>query len=86
VFLSDAEHKTEAVDGWVTDRSTGGLAVVVGQPVEPGTILSIRTANAPDTVSWYQVEVRSCRPVEADWELGCQWVKAPPWSVLLLFG
>jgi hypothetical protein len=33
-----------------------------------------------------QLEVKNCRLVGSEYELGCQFVRTPPWSVLLLFG
>jgi hypothetical protein len=86
VLLTDAEAKTEPTPGWVLDRSTGGLGLAVGEQVEPGTLLSIRTVNAPRIVPWIQLEVKTCRAEDGCWELGCQFRKTPPWSVLLLFG
>ncbi len=86
VLLTDAECKQEPARGWVIDRSTAGLCLVVSKGVERGTILCVRTVNAPPTVSWVQIEVRSCRKEDDCWELGCQFVKTPPWSELLLFG
>jgi hypothetical protein len=86
VLISDAEVTTEPYSGWVVDRSMGGLGITVPRPVAPGTILSVRTTNAPTTCPWVQVEVRSCREVQREFELGCQFVRTPPWSVLLLFG
>ena len=42
--------------------------------------------NASEQVPWIEIEVRTCRLVEDSWELGCQFVKTPQWSILLLFG
>jgi hypothetical protein len=86
IQVTDANQETKPVPGWVINRSTGGIGVILCEPVEEGVILSIRAANAPAGTPWYQVEVKSCRQGERDWELGCQWVRVPPWSVLLLFG
>jgi hypothetical protein len=86
VLLTDAECKVESVRGWVVDRSTGGLCLAVSEGVEPGTILNVRAANAPPTASWIAIEVKSCRQEGDCWEIGCQFVKTPPWGLLLLFG
>jgi hypothetical protein len=86
IFLSDAEARSDPTPGWVVDRSMGGLCVSVEEPVATGTILSVRAANAPNTIPWIQVEVRNCRATEDRYELGCQFVRTPPWSTLLLFG
>ncbi len=86
ILVSDAEVKTEPYRGWVLDRSTGGMCLAVANEVEKGAVLSVRAVNAPTTTPWVQLEVKSCRQVEGDWELGCQFVKTPSWSVLLMFG
>jgi hypothetical protein len=86
IRVTDEKQAAEPVQGWVINRSTGGLGLVIPEPVAEGTVLSIRAANAPTTVPWYQIQVRSCREADDGWEIGSQWVKAPPWSVMLLFG
>jgi hypothetical protein len=86
VLISDQEVKEQPYQGWILDRSTGGLCLAVGEKVQPGTIVSVRTTNAPVTIPWVQIEVKTCREVDGNWELGCRFVKVPPWSVMLLFG
>lgn len=87
VLISDADAKAEPINGYVLDRSTGGLCLSVGEPIEEGTILTVRTTNAPVTTPWVKIEVRNCRPISSsEWEIGCKFDKTPPWSVLLLFG
>jgi hypothetical protein len=87
VLISDAESKAQPSFGYVLDRSTGGLCLSVAAPIPEGTLLTVRTNHAPQTVPWVRVEVRNCRPVsDKEWELGCKFDKTPPWSVLLLFG
>ena len=73
-------------DGWVVDRSTGGLCIALPREVKVGTVVSIRPSEAPATVQTVEAEVRNCRRSEDGWELGCSFVKTPPWSVLLHFG
>jgi len=87
VFITDAEGKGDPIHGYVLDRSTGGLCLAVGEPIEEGSIVSVKTTNAPITTPWIQIEVRNCRPISSsEWELGCKFEKTPPWSILLLFG
>lgn len=86
VLISDAETKLPPFQGWVLDRSMGGLCLSVDQAVPTGTVLSVRAANAPPNVSWVQVEVKNCRQEGSAWELGCQFLRTPTWGVLLLFG
>lgn len=86
VQLRDAAARTDLGNGWVTDRSMGGLCVTVEEEVEPGEILSVRAVKAPMAVPWVQLEVRSCRLKDGKWELGCRFVRQPTWNVLMLFG
>jgi hypothetical protein len=86
ILVTDAERKGEPIRGWVVDRSTGGMCLAITEQVQPGTILNVRAVNAPETASWIEMEVKSCRRETDSWELGCQFIKTPPWGVLLLFG
>jgi hypothetical protein len=86
ILISDAEARADPTNGYVVDRSTGGLCLSVSNAIPEGTVLSVRTTNAPNTVPWVQIEVKNCRPVGSEYELGCRFVRTPPWSVMLLFG
>jgi hypothetical protein len=79
-------NKKTPCRGWVTDRSVGGLCVESPAEVAPGTVLEVLPANAPAMTPWIEIEVRSCRLIDQGWQLGCQFVRQPPWSILLLFG
>jgi hypothetical protein len=86
VLLTDADGKGEPIRAVVINRSAGGLGLEIDRPLDVGMIVSVRVVNAPVTVPWVQVQVRVCRQVDEMWEVGCQFLKAPPWSVMLLFG
>jgi PilZ domain len=86
VLISNEEAESPPEQGWVIDRSVGGLCLSVSKQFEPESIVSVRTATAPEACPWIQLHVRSCRQIGKEWELGCQFVRTPPWSVLLLFG
>lgn len=85
VFLS-CPARPDIQDAWVMDRSTGGLRVAVPAPLPAESFVQVRAANAPDTVPWVGLVVRSCKPVGEHFELGCAFEQTPPWNVLLLFG
>jgi hypothetical protein len=86
VLVSNADAKEEPWEGWVIDRSVGGLCISLNRAIDSETVLSVRAADAPDTIPWVQITVRSCRQEKKYWELGCQFVRTPPWNVMLLFG
>lgn len=73
-------------DGWILDRSTGGLRIQLQSQVAPGTAIQVIADNAPDTIPWVTAIVRSCKPVDKHFEIGCEFETTPPWNVLLLFG
>jgi hypothetical protein len=86
VLISDAAGKAAPTRGVVVDRSAGGLRLTLGGAVEVRTILSVRPAEVTTIMPWIQVEVKSCRPAEAGWEVGCHFLRTPPANVLGLFG
>jgi hypothetical protein len=86
VLLARSGQQGQAVHAWVVDRSMGGLCIEAGEAFPPGTMVIVRALNAPTGTPWVDMEVKSCRPSKTEWELGCQFVKSPPWAVMLLFG
>jgi hypothetical protein len=86
VLLSSSSLRNGVHDGYVVDRSTGGLRIVMQHAVPPGSTLQVRAANAPDTIGFVTVIVRSCRKQPDHYEIGSEFEKTPPWNVLLLFG
>ena len=86
VVIASATFRNGACDGYVIDRSTGGLKIAAQSAVAPGSTLQVRAVDAPDTVGFVTLIVRSCRKTDDHYELGCEFEKTPPWSVLLLFG
>jgi hypothetical protein len=86
VLMSDADAEGEPTRGWVIDRSMGGLCLLLHDEIAPGTVLSLKPRQAPPATPWVRVEVRSCKKERSGYEAGCQFVRTPPWAVLLLFG
>jgi hypothetical protein len=85
VFFAPAPNQ-EPLHAWVVDRSVGGLCLTLDQPVKQGEVWHVRPRKAPDSVPWTSVEVRSCKPDEGNWEVGCRFLQTPQWNVMLLFG
>lgn len=71
---------------WVVDRSTTGLGILVKVAVETGTVIGVRPMDAPPSVPWVDVEVRSCAAQGKHFRLGCKFLETPAWGVLLMFG
>ncbi len=86
VTLAATTFRNGVCDGYVIDRSTGGLKIVSQDAVAPGSTLQVRAVDAPDTIGFVTLIVRSCRKNDDHYEIGCEFEKTPPWNVLLLFG
>ncbi|HEY1190852.1 MAG TPA: PilZ domain-containing protein [Gemmata sp.] len=88
VMLAAATFRNGAGDGYVIDRSTGGLKLATQAAVPPGSTVQVRAVDAPDTIGFVTLIVRSCRKSNGNdyYELGCEFEQTPPWNVLLLFG
>jgi hypothetical protein len=86
VLFRQPGSPSEPRRGQVLNRSTGGVCLAVAGMIPKGTILEVLPANAPAITPWVEVEVRSCRGTPDGWEVGCEFVRTPPWSLLLMFG
>lgn len=85
VDLCDPRGRVDTFGGYVLDRSRGGVGLMVPFEVPVGTTLNVRPRvnHNPHSIP---IEVRSCRPNQDGYLLGCQFVQTPPWNILMLFG
>ena len=86
VLIVRPNDPSERVEGWVLDRSLGGLGLSVSRPFLAGTVLEICPTHPPSGLRWVRVRVKYCSPLGKQWRLGCQFVGAPSSEMLLLFG
>jgi hypothetical protein len=89
VHVAEPADKKNPGIGKVLDRSMGGVRLALFHEAEVGVVLSIRPVHAENMVPWVDVEVRSCKvsqEIPGHFEVGCQYVKSPPYSIQLLFG
>lgn len=86
VQVSNSGATTEPMQGWVVDRSTGGLRLLVDQEIKPGTVLSVRPSKSHPGFTWVQIKVKSCRPERSSYNLGCQFMRKLTWTELQVFG
>jgi hypothetical protein len=86
ILVSSSIFPDGVESAFVLDRSTGGLRIATGAALPPGSSVQVRAANAPDTIPWVTIIVRSCKLSGGHYEMGCEFTETPPWSVLLLFG
>ncbi len=85
VYLAEGPDRNK-LPAWVVDRSIGGLCLLIDNPVPPGSVWQVRPRTAPESIPWTPIEVRTCRPEQGEWEVGCRFVQTPPWNIMLLFG
>jgi hypothetical protein len=86
VQVCDPKKPKRVVDGYVLDRSSGGLRLALAKPFPAGAALQIRPANAPPENPWIVIIVRSCREIGDYFEVGGQFQEELPWHLLLMFG
>jgi hypothetical protein len=86
VYISNGTTGGEPFQGWVVDRSSGGLRLLVDEPMEPGHVLSVRPVKVHASFPWVQVKVKNCYPERKSWCVGCQFVHRLAWDDLQHFG
>jgi hypothetical protein len=86
ILYADPQNRDVTRRALVLDRSIGGLRLAAEEEMAPDSRLVVLPVHASELVPWVEIDVRTCRRVEDCWELGCQFVKTPQWSILLLFG
>jgi hypothetical protein len=79
------ESTGEIFGGWVLDRSLGGMCLSIQRPIEEASLLAIRRPSAPESTPWVEMRVRNVRERESTWELGCEYIRTPPWEILVQF-
>ncbi len=86
VLIRPSGSKGAPLHGWVVDRSTGGLCLSAEREFQEGVTLELRPVTAPEITPWTEVTVRTVRRGADHWQVGCQFVRTPPWAMLLMFG
>jgi hypothetical protein len=85
VQITDSMSKSPA-PAVVIDRSLRGLCIAIDHPHRVGSLVNVRPVKSDRSTEWVSVKVRNCRYVGRAYELGCEFEKVPPASVLILFG
>jgi hypothetical protein len=81
-----AHFRPEPVRGAVVNRSTTGVALLVDDSYEAGTVIKLRAVLAPKDVDWIDVEIKNCRRAGRNWVIGCQFPDPPPWKAVAWLG
>jgi hypothetical protein len=86
VLITNGDPKAPPFEGWLVDRSAGGMRLVVKRPVAEGAFVSVRTARASISSSWLKLEVRNSKSDNGTTHLGCRFVLKPSLEELQQFG
>ncbi len=86
ILVASDKNAEEPWDGWILDRSQGGLRLKVPQAIQVGAILRVRTVQSSNSLPWVEVQVKNAREKAESWEVGCQFLNDPSPDVLRSFG
>jgi hypothetical protein len=86
VLVSDAVAPEVTLRGWVMDRSTGGLGLLVEDALEIGSHVRVRADRSDVPAAWVEVCVIHCCQERIRWRVGCQFLQKPGAGLLSTFG
>src|SRR5438128_10473362 len=52
VLINDDTMQSKAFEGWVMDRSMGGLCIMTDRSINRNIVLNVRAAEADESVPW----------------------------------
>jgi serine/threonine protein kinase len=76
----------DPISGWVLNRSSGGLGLLLDEAVEIGTVVNVHPARFCATQFAVPVHVCSCNAERGSWRVGCRFVEPQSHAQLRLFG
>src|SRR5437763_10756916 len=71
VHVSPDGTLESAWEGWIVDRSQGGLRLRVPEPIPVGVVLRVRCLTGSEGLRWAEVHVTNTRAKDEARELGC---------------
>jgi hypothetical protein len=77
VLITPGDSTAKPFEGWVLDRSPGGLRLAVKRIVVTGTVLFVRPPRAGSNFPWIRMEVRSASRHNGMTNLGCRFICQP---------
>ena len=86
VVVTAGDPNAEPLNGWVLNRSTGGLGILLEEPLEVGSTLRVRATTAMPSTPWVSVRVVHCTPHRTSWCIGFQFADKVSWGDLRMFG
>ncbi|MFO0810041.1 MAG: PilZ domain-containing protein [Gemmataceae bacterium] len=74
-------------DAVVIDRSNGGVRLLCPICLPLGAQIQLRPVEIGEAMPWIAIEVRNCRHRRLrGWEMGCLFLRPPPWHVGMHLG
>lgn len=86
VFISRVHGDPALINGWVVDRSRGGLRLLLDEQMDVGTLVKVCPSLGPGLFNWHRVEVKNVSQEKGSWLLGCKFVQQLSWESLRMFG
>lgn len=86
ILITDSRQNREPISGWVIDRCSDGLGLLVEEALEVGTFASLRPAAEQYSSRWMQVKIVYCHPERSSYRMGTQFVNKPSWGDMRMFG
>jgi len=70
IHVASLPGEEQPAEGWVVNRSPGGLCLSLNTPIPVGTVVSVRLAAQAD-MGWVPLEVKYCSALGSRWKVGC---------------
>jgi len=86
IQLYDEMTMNEPLTGWVINRSTGGLGMIVNAPLEVGSVLGVRPAQEGVDRPWVSLRIVYCYPERSSWRAGGAFLVPRSWRDIRIFG
>jgi hypothetical protein len=86
VSFNRAGSTDRPLEGWVVNRSLGGLCLCSPRGFDVDTILRLKSKKGGDSAATLEVRVRGVREEGQRWMLHCQFTIQPSAQTLMMFG
>lgn len=68
----------------ILDRSTGGLCLLVSEPIPAGLTIHVKARRNPGFRFAVSVEIRGCRRTEDGWRVNCRFLRQLTYNELVM--
>jgi hypothetical protein len=86
VLLAVDPSRDQPLRGWVLNRTSDGLGLLVEEPLEVGSEWHVRPTSREYEPHWFPVKVIACARERLRWRVGCQFIRNHGWAALRGFG